>query len=54
MLRFRCVEIHVRCCDSSKDLEERANFECFSAIFHLRDHHLKLSAFVASGGAIEE
>jgi len=54
MSRFRGVEIRVQCCDSSKDQEERANFETFAAILHLQDHHLKLSAFIASSGAIEE
>jgi len=52
--RFRCVEICVQCCGSSKDLEERATFECFSAILRLRERHLKLSAFIASSGPIEE
>jgi len=54
MFQFRYVEIRVQCCDSSKDLEERATFECFAVILHLRDRHLKLSAFIASSGAIEE
>ena len=54
MLRIRCVEIRVRCYDSSKDLEERSTFECFPAILHLRNNRLKLSAFMASSGVIEE
>ena len=54
MLPFLHVEIRVQCCDSSKGPEERATFECFAAILRLRDHHLKLLAFIASGGAIEE
>ena len=54
MLRIRCVEIRVRCYDSSKDLEERATFECFPAILHLETTVSKLSAFMVSTGAIEE
>jgi len=54
MLPFLHVEIRVQYYDSSKDPEERATFECFAAILRLRDHHLKLSAFIASGSVIEE
>ena len=54
MLRFRCVEIRVQCYDSSRGQEERANLESFAAILHLQDHHLNLSAFITSSGAIEE
>ena len=53
MLRFRCAGIHEQCCDFSRDLEERATFECFAAIRRLRGS-LKLSAFLVSKGPFEE
>jgi len=53
MLRSRDAEMHEQCCDFSRDLEERATFECFAAVLRLRDG-LKLSAFLVSKGAIEE
>jgi len=52
IFRFRCVEIRVQCCDSSKDLEERTTIECLAAILRLRERHLKLSAFIASSGLV--
>jgi hypothetical protein len=53
MLQLRYVEYHGQCCDFSRDLVERATFECFAAIRHLRGN-LKLSAFLVSKCAIEE
>lgn len=36
MSQFRYAEIHEQGCDFSRDLVERATFECFVAIRHLR------------------
>ena len=45
--RFRCVEIHVQCCGSSRGLEERATFVYFVAILHLQDRHINFLALIA-------
>jgi len=49
MLRFRCVEIHGRYCDSSRDLGERAIFAYFVAIRHLL-RSVTLPDFVVRNG----
>ena len=49
MSQFRYAGIHEQGCDFSRDLVERATFECFVAIRHLRDG-LKVSIFLIING----